>query len=575
MAVFFFDTLKFPKHNKVMFPLKLSPRVLIILALTVAIAVAIPLTVILVRQAREPGSRASGAGFTITSVTQVTKEIGTDGVNNTPAVDVCGADLGSMFDWNGRTYIAFGDTFGCPLTSGSQPNWRNNTLAYTTDSGPSNGINFDAWITSGGAAKELFHADAGAITAIPTYGVSIGSTGYLFYMQVTNWSPWTCNYSSVAKSTDSGQNWTKLSGTLTWSPGNFNQVALYKSGGYVYVFGIPCGRAGGVKLARVLEGSLENKASYQYLTSLSGSTPTWTTNSEGAAITIVPPAVGELSVAWDNYLGAYVMMYLNDDPPGGGRGIELRTSPNLWGPWSDYVPVTTGASYPCLYAPFMSEGYQENSGQTVYFRMSRYCPGFNPYSTYLMKLTFQKTATPAPSVDLKVNGQDGPITISYNSSSSLSWTSTNATSCSASGAWSGNQNTSGSFSTGNLVSTKTYTLSCSGTGGTVSDSVTINVAAQGVYVPPGGKVTNPTPSPSNPSPSNGNTTEDSKQTSVGANTTGKAVTNKPGQATAAAQKSTNRFLPFQISFILAIAVLFILLSLVVIKNFGKAKSPKI
>ena len=103
MAVFFFDTLKFPKHNKVMFPLKLSPRVLIILALTVAIAVAIPLTVILVRQAREPGSRASGAGFTITSVTQVTKEIGTDGVNNTPAVDVCGADLGSMFDWNGRT----------------------------------------------------------------------------------------------------------------------------------------------------------------------------------------------------------------------------------------------------------------------------------------------------------------------------------------------------------------------------------------------------------------------------------------------------------------------------------------
>ncbi|MDD5145870.1 MAG: PKD domain-containing protein [Candidatus Pacebacteria bacterium] len=83
-----------------------------------------------------------------------------------------------------------------------------------------------------------------------------------------------------------------------------------------------------------------------------------------------------------------------------------------------------------------------------------------------------------PTVDLDANSSDGPITISYNTSATLSWTSTNSNSCQASGAWSGSRNTSGSESTGNLTSSRTYTLTCTGQGGTVSDSVTVNVASQ-------------------------------------------------------------------------------------------------
>ena len=84
-----------------------------------------------------------------------------------------------------------------------------------------------------------------------------------------------------------------------------------------------------------------------------------------------------------------------------------------------------------------------------------------------------------PTVDIKANGSDGPITIPYNSSATLSWTSTNATSCQASGAWSGTKPLSGSESTGNLTTgTYTYTLTCQGAGGTASDSVTVNVEAQ-------------------------------------------------------------------------------------------------
>lgn len=79
-------------------------------------------------------------------------------------------------------------------------------------------------------------------------------------------------------------------------------------------------------------------------------------------------------------------------------------------------------------------------------------------------------------VDIKANGSDGPITIPFNSSATLTWTSSNATYCFASGAWSGLKSTSGSESTGNLTSgPRTYTITCTGPGGSASDSVTIYV----------------------------------------------------------------------------------------------------
>jgi len=351
-----------------------------------------------------PGGAKAGAAnlptFTVSGVAQVSKEIGPDGNNPTQNVDVCGTDLGSMFDWNGKIYNVFGDTFGCPLNP-NQPNWRSNTLATTTDANPSDGITFGSWIVGAdGKAKELIANDAGPVeeTAIPTYGVSIGTTGYLYYFEGQIAPSWTCKYSSVAKSTDGGQNWTKLT-SLKWAPGNFNQVAIYKKNGYVYFFGIPCARAGSAKMMRVLESSIENKAAYEYLTGYDAiSNPIWTTNAESLAITIVSAPVGELSVRFNNYLGQFIMMYLRDVAP---YTIELRSAPNLWGPWSSPQAVTTGTTYPCVYAPYMREGYDENNGQTVYFRLSRFCPGFNPYSTYWMKMTLNVTGpspTPTPLV---------------------------------------------------------------------------------------------------------------------------------------------------------------------------------
>ncbi len=57
----------------------------------------------------------------------------------------------------------------------------------------------------------------------------------------------------------------------------------------------------------------------------------------------------------------------------------------------------------------------------------------------------------------------------------LRWSSTNVTSCTASGNWSGSKTTSGSESTGGLWSDKTYTLMCTGPNGSVSKTIVINV----------------------------------------------------------------------------------------------------
>ncbi|MBI4158036.1 MAG: PKD domain-containing protein [Candidatus Yanofskybacteria bacterium] len=83
------------------------------------------------------------------------------------------------------------------------------------------------------------------------------------------------------------------------------------------------------------------------------------------------------------------------------------------------------------------------------------------------------SACPVPSVDINAN----PSTINWNQSSALSWSSSNATSCNASGDWSGSKPLSGSESTGNLIQvrTHTYTLTCSVAWGSGQDTASVVV----------------------------------------------------------------------------------------------------
>ncbi|MES2436587.1 MAG: hypothetical protein V4519_01110 [Patescibacteria group bacterium] len=88
-----------------------------------------------------------------------------------------------------------------------------------------------------------------------------------------------------------------------------------------------------------------------------------------------------------------------------------------------------------------------------------------------------------PVVEPTVNLTATPNPVDYNTASTLKWSSTNATTCTASNGWTGTKAKSGTQTTGNLTTKKTYTISCTGPGGSASDTITVNVK------------TEPTPSP--------------------------------------------------------------------------------
>lgn len=81
-------------------------------------------------------------------------------------------------------------------------------------------------------------------------------------------------------------------------------------------------------------------------------------------------------------------------------------------------------------------------------------------------------STPAPSITMTFSQPK----IAVGQSSTLTWSSTNATSCTASGAWTGAQATSGTATeTAASGGAETYTLTCSGSGGQTTQSTTLAV----------------------------------------------------------------------------------------------------
>lgn len=213
-------------------------------------------------------------------------------------------------------------------------------------------------------------------TDIPTYGVSVNGRIYVYFMSIRTWNPWISNFAALAYSDDDGKTFTRID---NFFPGNSNfiQVALVKKDGYLYLFGIPTARAGGVKLARVPEDKILDKSAYKFFKH-GGS---WV-DSEFDASIIVPGQVGELAVQWNPFLKSWLMTYLNE----GSRWLEARTSPELEGPWSraEYLAASPelspvgGWGY---YAPFIHPTYTENNGETVYFLVSLW----SHYNVYVLK----------------------------------------------------------------------------------------------------------------------------------------------------------------------------------------------
>jgi hypothetical protein len=89
------------------------------------------------------------------------------------------------------------------------------------------------------------------------------------------------------------------------------------------------------------------------------------------------------------------------------------------------------------------------------------------------KVTTEVAVVPVPTLTFSASKTQ----IAENTATQLRWKASDATTCIASGDWSGEQKLSGSYPTGNLTEDQTYTLSCEGPNGEVEQTVTVEVVA--------------------------------------------------------------------------------------------------
>ncbi|KAA0025063.1 DUF4185 domain-containing protein [Antrihabitans cavernicola] len=298
---------------------------------------------------------------------------------------VLGTDLGIMWDnGKGQVLTAFGDTFGLTINPfcGFVGDWRSNVLLRSGDRNLSDGMGFDsAALDRPNHAKEIIPSQkiAGVeITVIPTSGIAVGDTQYINFMSVRSWGApghWVTNFAGVAYSTDNGENWTVDPTTLRPNlPGGFDnfQMASYlqHGDGWLYQFGTPPGRSGDARLARVRPEAVRNTAAYEYWNGTG-----WTPTNPGAAASVIPGPVSELSVQWNDHLGAFVSMYTD-----GSNSIVMRKAPNPWGPWGAPDVLVSSRDVPELYGAYI---HPWSSGSDLYFLATTW----SDYNVMLMRTT--------------------------------------------------------------------------------------------------------------------------------------------------------------------------------------------
>lgn len=93
----------------------------------------------------------------------------------------------------------------------------------------------------------------------------------------------------------------------------------------------------------------------------------------------------------------------------------------------------------------------------------------------LILVSRESIAANAPTVSIAAS----PQFVTAGEHSRITWSSTNATQCVASGHWTGIKPLSDSKNTGHITSNETYALTCTGPGGSASNHVNVVVTSGG------------------------------------------------------------------------------------------------
>jgi hypothetical protein len=115
-----------------------------------------------------------------------------------------------------------------------------------------------------------------------------------------------------------------------------------------------------------------------------------------------------------------------------------------------------------------TSGFQTISALTTNSSFNLSCSGPGGNASDSVSVT---VAAPLPTLSFSAS----PSTVSQNGSTTLDWSSTDVTNCTASGDWSGNKGATGSETINVSTIDSQFTLTCSGVGGTVNDTVNVAV----------------------------------------------------------------------------------------------------
>lgn len=177
--------------------------------------------------------------------------------------------------------------------------------------------------------------------------------------------------------------------------------------------------------------------------------------------------------------GADAAKKINDNANSPGKGrkpptISLSASPTTV-PMNGSTTInwTSKRANDCTASGDWSGGKATSGSMTIStlttnssFNLSCSGPGGSASDSISVTVT-----APLPTLSFSAS----PSTVSQNESTTLDWSSTDVTSCTASGDWSGNKSATGSETINLSTTDSQFTLTCSGEGGTVNDTVNVAV----------------------------------------------------------------------------------------------------
>ncbi len=227
----------------------------------------------------------------------------------------------------------------------------------------------------------------------PGGAIAVGGRYYVFYdrVEITGPGPWGFlpSGAGLARGLEPLGPFERLRHGRDWQyPLMPHQII--EEGGLLYLFAAAEWHgARGVLLARVAAESIEDPSAYIYYT---GPGPRFSTNRDDAQL-LIDEVYGQVSIAWNDYLGAYLMACSSDffHP----HAVRFRVADALCGPWRApvaevIVPETQGPT-DLVYCAYLHPEWSQDGGRGIAIS---YCPmlkhGFA--MPEMVRLTLRRTS---------------------------------------------------------------------------------------------------------------------------------------------------------------------------------------